>query len=521
MELTKKNLRMLKTKSEAMNQVTFDEDYNVPDVCPDVGRMIQKKGEVRIEEVQINAGNAVIRGELIFHLLYVADDEAHRVHSLEGKIPIQETLYLEGLESGDKVCLKWEIEDLTLRLIHSRKLNIRALVTFRAFVEELEDVEIPVGLKDQEGVSAKEKELRALSLCVHKKDTMRRKEKLVLPSNKPNIHRILWSDVQLRGLNLKPEQEKVQVRGELFLFILYAGEEEENPLQWAEQAVPFVGEMACAGCSEELIPQIEAQLQQTGLEVQPDADGEERIIQADMVFGTGYEILQRRRILPSPGRLYAKEILYSREEGAYVSSLLMRNDSKCRLQERVTVQGGQGKILQICHSGGEIRIDEAKVTDQGIRVEGIIQVRILYIITDDEMPFYSVEETVPFSHLIEAAGMDENCVYYLRTDLEQLSTNMADSSEIEVKAVVNLNAVVFRQQSEGIISGIKEGPLDRKKLEELPGIVCYMVQQGDTLWDVAKRFYTSLEEIRELNQMTDDQLKPGEPILVAKNAGVF
>ena len=42
--------------------MTFDEDYNVPDVCPDVGRMIQKKGEVRIEEVQINAGNAVIRG---------------------------------------------------------------------------------------------------------------------------------------------------------------------------------------------------------------------------------------------------------------------------------------------------------------------------------------------------------------------------------------------------------------------------------------------------------------------------
>ncbi len=521
MELTKKNLRMLKTKSEAMNQVTFDEDYNVPDACPDVGRMIQKKGEVRIEEVQINAGNAVIRGELIFHLLYVADDEAHRVHSLEGKIPIQETLYLEGLESGDKVCLKWEIEDLTLRLIHSRKLNIRALVTFRAFVEELEDVEIPVGLKDQEGVSAKEKELRALSLCVHKKDTMRRKEKLVLPSNKLNIHRILWSDVQLRGLDLKPEQEKVQVRGELFLFILYAGEEEENPLQWAEQAVPFVGEIACAGCSEELIPQIEAQLQQTGLEVQPDADGEERIIQADLVLVLDMKFYREEEFSLLQDVYTPKKSCIPVKKEHMVSSLLMRNDSKCRLQERVTVQGGQGKILQICHSGGEIRIDEAKVTDQGIRVEGIIQVRILYIITDDEMPFYSVEETVPFSHLIEAAGMDENCVYYLRTDLEQLSTNMADSSEIEVKAVVNLNAVVFRQQSEGIISGIKEGPLDRKKLEELPGIVCYMVQQGDTLWDVAKRFYTSLEEIRELNQMTDDQLKPGEPILVAKNAGVF
>ncbi len=44
MELIKKNLHMLRQKSEAVNQVTFDEDYNVPDAKPDVGRMIQKKG---------------------------------------------------------------------------------------------------------------------------------------------------------------------------------------------------------------------------------------------------------------------------------------------------------------------------------------------------------------------------------------------------------------------------------------------------------------------------------------------
>ena len=43
----KKNLHMLRQKSEAVNQVTFDEDYNVPDAKPDVGRMIQKKGRYR------------------------------------------------------------------------------------------------------------------------------------------------------------------------------------------------------------------------------------------------------------------------------------------------------------------------------------------------------------------------------------------------------------------------------------------------------------------------------------------
>ena len=45
-ELKKEDIQILRTKSKASSQVTFDVDYNVPDVKPDVGRMIQKKGEI-------------------------------------------------------------------------------------------------------------------------------------------------------------------------------------------------------------------------------------------------------------------------------------------------------------------------------------------------------------------------------------------------------------------------------------------------------------------------------------------
>ena len=48
MELRKKNLHMMQKKSEAQNQITFDEDYNVPDQKADIGQIIQKKGEVEI-----------------------------------------------------------------------------------------------------------------------------------------------------------------------------------------------------------------------------------------------------------------------------------------------------------------------------------------------------------------------------------------------------------------------------------------------------------------------------------------
>ena len=78
---------------KAESQITLDDDYNVPDVKPDISRMIQRKGEVKIEEVQVNEGKAKIKGMLIFRLLYVADTPQRQISSLEGKIPIEEIVF--------------------------------------------------------------------------------------------------------------------------------------------------------------------------------------------------------------------------------------------------------------------------------------------------------------------------------------------------------------------------------------------------------------------------------------------
>ena len=194
----------------------------------------------------------------------------------------------------------------------------------------------------------------------------------------------------------------------------------------------------------------------------------------------------------------------------------MKNFSKCRVSDRVKAENSQGKILQICHSDGNVKIDDTRIVENGILVEGIVQVRILYIIGDDDMPFYSMETMLPFSHTIEAEGISQDCAFHLRTDLEQLSTTMIDSDEIEVKAVINLNALVFRQRLTGIIREIQEQELDREKLRSMPGIVGYQAQPGDTLWDIAKKFYTTIENIKELNSMEGEEVKPYDTLLLMK-----
>lgn len=515
MELRKENIHVLRVKSHAATQITFDEDYNVPDAKADIGRMIQNKGEVQIEQVDLGDNKAFIKGTLQAELLYVGEEDGS-VYSLTAKLPIQETLNLDGIETGDKICLKWEIEDLSIHVINSRKLNVKSIVTFLASVDELATVALPVEVKGED-ISVKKKKIRVLGLQVHRKDTMRVREEVALPSNKPNISQVLWQTMEVRGLDIRLEEEHIQVKGELFLFVLYAGDEEDHPLQWTEYALPFRGEVECGGCTEELLPNIEVMVLKKSLEVKPDADGEERLLQADAVLELDMKLYKEQELeilldVYSPH----KECTPVGHEEA-LENLLIRNFSKCRINDRVEMKETQGKILQICHSHGRVKVDKTRIVDNGIQAEGVVHVKVLYIVGNDEMPFYSMEAMVPFSHVIEAEGIQEDCTYYLRADLEQLSTTMVDSDQVEVKAVLSLNALVLCPVRECIMESVREEPLDMEKIQDMCGITVYMVQPGDTLWDIAKRFYTTSDQIRELNQLGDEALQPNQPLLLVKN----
>ena len=514
MELRKESVQMLQIKSRAASQVTFDTDYNVPDAKPDVGRLIQSKGDISMDEVRLSEGKAFISGNLNVDILYVGE-ENQKVSSLGAKLSFDETLNLEGIASGDKMCLKWEIEDLSVHMIHSRKLNIKAIVTFYAVVDEMAGIQLPVEISE-EGISVKRKKVRLMSLMVHKKDTMRIKDEVTLVSNKPNIEQLLWYTIDVRGMDLRPEDNVVRARGELSVFVLYSGEDEENPLQWAEYVLPFNTEVECTGCMGEMIPNIGFSVMHQSIEVKPDSDGEERVMSVDTVLELDMKLYREEEhdlILDVYSPL--KECIPQGKE-LCLKSRLVRNDSKCRVSDRIELKESQGKILQICHSQGRVKVEKTKIVENGIQADGIVFMKILYITGNDEMPFYSVDGMIPFSHIIEANGINEDSIFFLQADLEQLSTSMIDSNEIEVKAVISLNVLVLQCENRMIISKVEERPLDMEKIQAMPGITVYVVKNGDSMWDIAKRFYTTVEEICELNELEEDRVVPGMPLLLVK-----
>jgi len=211
-----------------------------------------------------------------------------------------------------------------------------------------------------------------------------------------------------------------------------------------------------------------------------------------------------------------KEILPVRKEESY-ESLVTRNYSKCRTSERIRMKKDAPRMLQFCHSQGDVRIDEVKMTEQGVQVEGAVQVTLLYVTADDSVPFAILQGDVPFSHLIEAEGIKDTCRCNLNAGLEQLSAAMIDSEEIEVKASVSLHAFVADTHPYGFIVDVSEQEMDLRKIQEKPGIVGYLSQQGDTLWDIAREFGTTPKNLREWNHLESGELIPGTRLIILKS----
>ena len=94
--------------------------------------------------------------------------------------------------------------------------------------------------------------------------------------------------------------------------------------------------------------------------------------------------------------------------------------------------------------------------------------------------------------------------------------DMVSSGELEVKAVILVNALVFARRTFDCITEVQENPLDLDVVKNLPGFLLYIVQPSDTLWDVAKAYRTTTERICELNGLPAEELKPGQKLILVK-----
>lgn len=519
MNLLKRNIHIDQVNISGLTQISLEEDINLSDSKPDVQKIIYEKGQVQIEEVSPTKDYVTVKGKLLFSMLYTSLEEGKGICCYEGKIPFEEKLYVDGVQNTDRVKARGDLEHLNVGTINSRKLSVQALVCLHVWVDEIKDVELPIGMEETEAENGmyqmQKKDLQVAGLVVQKNDILRIREEVQLPASYPNVFDLLWKSVSLEDVEIRPMEDKLSVQGDVCVFVLYEGEDEEHSYRTFETKVPFTGTIECEGLQERMIPDVRYEMGQQELDVRPDYDGEQRVLGLDMVLDFAMKIYEEETIEMISDAYGVGCKLALEQKDMSMKKLLLRMTGKNKLSGRMKLKEDLGQVLQILHCEGKAVVDHQEITKEGLLLQGGVDVQVLFVSGRDDTPYSCMRQNIPFSYVLDVPGLKEKDNYTLHTSLEQLQALAIGGGELDIKGLLCFAVTAFEVMEMQVITDMKPEMADMKDMESRPSMVLCIPSREDTLWTIGKRYGVKLSQIVEVNQV-DGEITPGEKLLIVR-----
>lgn len=512
MDLTKKTVHYTQEGKTVFDRFYLDEDYNVPEQKEAVQRIVYSSAKLKTEDVRPVENYVKVTGKAYYKILYMTQGET-TLSVLEGKIPFEEMIYAEN-DGEETFFIRNERTEFTVSVVHSRKLTLRVAAEMELGRERMRDEELTTDAESDFPVYKKRQKMNVSELKISKKDTYRIKEEIVLPGTKESIGQILFFDISGRKAEIRPGQDELLIRGEAEVFCMYLSPEEK--VEWIEQSVPYEGRIPCEGAEEDMICQIRQSLEDPIVDIRQDGDGEMRALGIEATLSMKMNVYSEveTEILKDMYSL-DRECVLEKKEGIY-EEMLMYNQAKCKIAERLTLPELKEDVLQIIHSEGSIQAESERYTEEGVEIEGILHISFLYLRADDEQPYGSWTGMIPFSYLVEYPNLPKNVSASPAYHVEQLAVTLAGSEAVEVKAMLTFDIFLKKLISASMITNVSERQFDTDASVKRPGIVGHIVQDGEDLWSLAKKYMTTVSGIMEVNSMDNENVKTGDKLLIFK-----
>lgn len=519
MEPIKKSIVIDKKIGKETSQILVEGDIIVPDVKPDMEVILQTDASSCIDSREIINERVNFKGKLDINVLYIAKGDEKPIHNITFSTPINDFISMEGIDKSMWVDTGCEITNIDYKMINDRKISFKAVIDVKASVSSNETCDAVVNIEEIPESQQKKKTLKLSKIVDNKDDRFIIKDELIVPSGKPNIREVLQCDVCISNKEIKVSNDKVLITGELIISTLYKGESDDSIIEFMEHEVPFNGAIETEGSDESMFADVDINIQDKFYQVRPDSDGESRVLDIEISVGANIKVSSSQEFQTLEDAYCINKTLNMTKTDIKYPSLICRNKNQCPIKEIIQLDEVCPNMLQVFKVNGKIHLDDVKVIDDKVIVEGIINADILYVAESDDVPLYCYNAIIPYRQVIETKGAKAGdfMIVDVETGLEHIGFNMLSGKEVELRCVINFNTTVSEEKTIGLITDIEFCELDKESLDSVSSMTIYVVQNEDTLWNIAKKYNTSIEEIIMINEIENpNKIYPGQKLLVLK-----
>lgn len=542
MELLRKNIHTQQTKARSTLQMPLETDINVSDTKPDVAKIIHSAGRVKVEEVKTGMNKVWVKGRLCYRILYKTAQAESYIDGMEGEVPFSEEIYIEegeGLSGNDLVVCRGSLEDMNIVLINSRKLSLRSVITLEPNVCELIERQVCTGIDisaleaSQGAIEYRHKDINYLETAVQKRDLLRLHEEVRLPAGSGEVGTLLWRGINIGSISFKPVEGRLVVNGELNLFIVYR-ERDLGKVCWQESVINFNSNVECDSARDGMLADVAYEIGNEEVGIKDNEDGESRIITAEMTINLDIKLYERQcsKVLADVYGVTCKA--QANIEKETFKDLALETTFSEKLGGVIKLDESESGFLQVCHCDSTAILSEVKFCDNNITLKGTAQIKLLYTSQREPMAtamatatdtsteasvveIFSLSEAIPFEFSREMTeGVENIGEYSLYISISSQSVTIKDLYQAQWQGNITAKLLAYSNREEELLTGLELAELDPNVIEGLPGFAIYYVKPNDSLWQIGKKYYVSIERLKSINNITGDEICAGDRILVVK-----
>jgi len=507
MELIKESLNIGEILFSDNFEAIADGDLIVPDVKPDILKILQVNATSCISSKEISDGRLTISGRADITVLYLPDKEDMGVQSIRTSYDFTHKCEKSVIDENCYATVVSDISKVDFHVINSRKLSLKAIVSIDCEIISAKEISFLTALEG-ENVHTKTQTHDFNTLSVMRDFDFFIKDAIEIPSGKASIGEILNIDYRICDKEFKMISEKVVVKGVLAVCVLYT--DCDGKIEYTEAELPFTEVFDLPETDENSTCEINFCTCDCYFDTSEDSDGDRRIINLEISVCAEIKASTTRSIetitdLFCPGN--DTEITKSEKS---LNRVICSPTAKNTLRENITIDSSLPKIERLYNVITHAFITKTRLERDKLFIEGKVIAYILYIA--DNPPIYSHKAEIPFSYALDCSGACEGMDCAISCEAGHTSFHLNSSIEVEIRCILGISANISDRHDISVIEDVNFQPIPKERKK---GLVIYFVKPGDTLWNIAKNYSVSPEQIAEFNKLSDkNSISPGQKLVI-------
>lgn len=314
-----------------------------------------------------------------------------------------------------------------------------------------------------------------------------------------NIARVLDCYATVTQKNIKAENGNAVLDYQVSANIIFEMADENATLKSLNQTFDFKKTIECE-CDQDCQIVAKTNLKLDKLQVLCEEVDENMLSHIDLPFVCQH-LIYKNEVVMSVLDAYSttNEIQLERQNQGLTQQVGIVSSTE-KIDSNLVLNEDSKTIEKVfCQSCNCIDLTKLKVENEKVLVEGIAYCNIFYQSFDRETELKHNESIIaelPFSTMLNCENLQENDVLIGSATPTSCDVRIKRSQELDILAEINLNVNVFRNTNVNLVSNIEIG---EEKNNNLKPLNIYLVQKGNTYWDVAKQLSIEVEQLQEQN----------------------